>query len=188
MQAAQDLFYRKGYLATSVDEILTTAGISKSNLYYHFKSKEELGLGVLENRTEDIRVMFISTLSNTDILPRERVLRYLNLLVDMQTHHLGKMGCPLGNLVAEMAEHSELFRCKLNKLFEDMNKTLADLIHEGQITGEFRKDASAEEIAALIIQTVQGMHLLVKCTKCMDDFRKTAALLLLLISDQPVRV
>ena len=48
LDAAVAAFGQKGYEATSVDELLATAGVSPSNFYYHFDSKEKLALEVLE--------------------------------------------------------------------------------------------------------------------------------------------
>ncbi|MGA2795854.1 MAG: helix-turn-helix domain-containing protein [Roseiarcus sp.] len=42
LDAAYELFYRKGFSRVSVDEIAAFAGLTKRTLYYHFKSKDEL--------------------------------------------------------------------------------------------------------------------------------------------------
>src|SRR4051812_32638660 len=46
--AAAAVFDERGYTAATVTEILTRAGVTKGALYFHFSSKEELALGVLE--------------------------------------------------------------------------------------------------------------------------------------------
>lgn len=48
-KTAEELFYEKGYTHTSVDEIIERSGTSKGTFYYHYKSKAELALGVLES-------------------------------------------------------------------------------------------------------------------------------------------
>ena len=42
LQAAYELFYRKGYARVGVDAIAAKAGVTKRTLYYHFKSKDDL--------------------------------------------------------------------------------------------------------------------------------------------------
>jgi AcrR family transcriptional regulator len=49
LAAAQKLFQRKGYRGTTTDEIARRAGVTKGALYYHFKTKEDVLLGILEN-------------------------------------------------------------------------------------------------------------------------------------------
>ncbi len=46
LAAAGILFIKKGYDATSVDDIAEAANVAKGTLYYHFKSKDEVLLGL----------------------------------------------------------------------------------------------------------------------------------------------
>src|SRR5690242_18163717 len=48
LDAAYELFYRKGFARVSVDEIAALAKVTKRTLYYHFKSKDQLLAAVLE--------------------------------------------------------------------------------------------------------------------------------------------
>src|SRR6266536_5784865 len=48
LDAAYELFYRKGFGRVGVDEVAAFAGVTKRTLYYHFKSKDELLAAVLE--------------------------------------------------------------------------------------------------------------------------------------------
>ncbi|MDD3898456.1 MAG: TetR/AcrR family transcriptional regulator [Syntrophomonas sp.] len=50
---AKTLFSRKGYSGTSIQDICSAAGCSKGNLYYHFKSKEELFLYLEEQASAE---------------------------------------------------------------------------------------------------------------------------------------
>src|ERR1700683_4851559 len=48
LQAASREIYRSGFQSASLDKILASAGVTKGALYYHFKSKEDLGYAVGE--------------------------------------------------------------------------------------------------------------------------------------------
>lgn len=52
LDAAYELFYRKGFTRVGVDEIAAFAGITKRSLYYHFKSKDELLAAVFDLQRE----------------------------------------------------------------------------------------------------------------------------------------
>jgi AcrR family transcriptional regulator len=52
LDAAYELFYRKGFNRVGVDEIAAASGVTKRSLYYHFKSKDELLGSVLELQHE----------------------------------------------------------------------------------------------------------------------------------------
>ena len=76
VETATKLFRFFGYNGTSIDRLIKTAGVSKSNFYYYFESKEELGLEVLGNilRSEEERISEI--LLNTDMNPLERMVSF----------------------------------------------------------------------------------------------------------------
>ena len=50
LQAAYELFYKRGFVRVGVDEIAEGAGLTKRTLYYHFESKDELLAAVLERQ------------------------------------------------------------------------------------------------------------------------------------------
>jgi AcrR family transcriptional regulator len=52
--AAAHLFARRGYAATTVEDIVTEAGVSKPMLYRHFESKKELHMKLLERRRDEL--------------------------------------------------------------------------------------------------------------------------------------
>jgi len=92
LDVSLELFYRNGYQATSVDDIIALAKVSKSNFYYHFKSKEDLGLLVLNQRREDLMRSLDCMLGDCDECPKERLLRFVDHLVDTQEAELKKGG------------------------------------------------------------------------------------------------
>lgn len=164
LQVARELFYRGGYLATSVDDILQLAKVSKSNFYYHFKSKEDLGIAVLQERCEEFEKALAATLLNESISPCRRLQGFLSVLAQSHSDD-DPGGCPFGNLVAEMSQHSERFRRHLSDMFSGLTDTIGGVVEEGQRAGEFRKDVDAPSVGALIVQAIQGAELLAKCHK-----------------------
>lgn len=70
---AVDLFFRKGYFATSISEITRGSGIQKASLYYHYTSKEDLLFHILETIMDDLTGFLHQNLSTfTDIEGRMR--------------------------------------------------------------------------------------------------------------------
>jgi AcrR family transcriptional regulator len=61
LQVAKKKFSKKGYQKTSMNEIVTAAGVSKGSLFYHYRSKEELFFRVL-NQSIDVEFQRIFTI------------------------------------------------------------------------------------------------------------------------------
>ena len=50
LAAADDLFYRQGYTATGVNQIIGEAGVARASFYQYFPSKEKLAVAYLQRR------------------------------------------------------------------------------------------------------------------------------------------
>jgi TetR/AcrR family transcriptional repressor of nem operon len=170
LAVAEEMLYQGGYTQTSIEDIIVRARVSKSNFYYHFRSKEELGMAVLR-----------ATLNDDALPPRERLARFLEQVIRAQEETLQKGGCPFGNLVVEMSERSERFRCRLSSMFNALVDRLAEVIRLGQQEGVFREDVPARDLGALVLHTLQGMQLITKCEKCVDGSRRSARVLRILL-------
>lgn len=53
-RVAVDLFFRKGYFATSISEIARGCGIQKASIYYHFAGKEDLLFSIMESTMQEL--------------------------------------------------------------------------------------------------------------------------------------
>jgi len=163
IESAQDLFHSYGYHNTSIDDILKSTGVTKSNFYYHFKSKEELGLLILERRIKEYEIRYLSdTLGNTSISPERRLKNYYKNVTSFHKDLNCQRGCPFGNLALEMSDTNENFRQRLSDFFNHWQKIIEGCIKEGIKKKEFRGDLSAKSISQLILSHLEGAVLMVK--------------------------
>ena len=61
-----DLFFKKGYFATSISDIAKGSGIQKASIYYHYPSKEELLFHILESTMLDLTAFLKNCLEQTE--------------------------------------------------------------------------------------------------------------------------
>ena len=169
LESAKKLFHLKGFQQTSVDDILRDSGVTKSNFYYHFDSKEalcheeELGLIYLDRRIKQYETEVLSTtLENKSQSPSLRLDKFYKKVKAFHSDLGSVKGCPFGNLAIEMSGVNEKFRERLSAFFIIWEKTIKDCIEEGIKRGEFRKDISPEVIARLILSHLEGAILMVK--------------------------
>jgi AcrR family transcriptional regulator len=66
LDAALEVFARRGYNGSSIDEIAQTAGISKALIYEHFPSKRELHVSLIEHHVQDIFERLAVAAATTD--------------------------------------------------------------------------------------------------------------------------
>lgn len=102
VEAANRLFYERGFNQTSFTDIAVAAAIPRGNFYYYFKSKDEILDAVVARRLEDIRAMLAEWEHSIDD-PRTRLKRYVQILLNEEDAIL-RYGCPMGTLSMELGK------------------------------------------------------------------------------------
>jgi len=162
-ESAKELFHQNGFQNTSIDSILESTGITKSNLYYHFKSKEELGLLVLEKRIKEYeRDFFSDTFNNKEITPKQRLTKYYKKVAAHYKNLGYRYGCPFGNLALELSDTNEKFRTCLSEFFDHWQKAIEQCIKDGIKQKQFRNDISPKNISQLILSNLEGAIMMSK--------------------------
>lgn len=109
MDIAQDAVMRKGFAATSIDEIIAQAGITKSGFFYHFRDKNDLAKALLQRYLDDEWTVFHKLFEQADALsedPLHSFLIFLKLFADLMADlPSGHPGC----LVASYVYSEHLF-------------------------------------------------------------------------------
>jgi TetR/AcrR family transcriptional repressor of nem operon len=167
LTCARDLFYFAGYQTTSVDDILRETGVAKSNFYYHFRTKDELGLAVLNLQLVEFERNALAALSNSDEDPARRLGGFCDSLTRAQEQMQRLGGCPFGNLAGALSnrdddERTARFREALCGVFRQVQAALASCLREGIDSGVFRDDVDAERLAMTVLATVEGLMLMTK--------------------------
>lgn len=169
LASAKELFHEHGFQQTSVDEILKKSGVTKSNFYYHFKSKEELGLIILERFIKQYEAdVLMKTLGNKSLGPSERLVEFYNAVKTFHRDLNNPKGCPFGNMAIEMSGSNENFREKLSAFFNSWEKVIEECINEGMSTGDFRSDLHPGVVAQLILSHLEGAIMMVKTHRSIE--------------------
>lgn len=164
LQAAMELFHLKGFQATGLEEILAKSGVCKSNFYYHFKGKDELGLCVIEQKIRDMQQDYIGpTLDNPELSPRERLIGFFRKMIQFCGEHGCHRGCIFGNLTLELSDHHEEMRALLSDFFRGLEYRVKLTLEEGERTGSLNlRGMASAEAASAIVSLLQGGILLTK--------------------------
>ena len=109
LDIAQDAVLNKGFAATSIDEIIAEAGLTKSGFFYHFKDKNDLAKALLQRYLDHEWEVFDRLFKQADTLsedPLHSFLIFLKLLADtLADLPNGHPGC----LVASYIYQEHLF-------------------------------------------------------------------------------
>jgi TetR/AcrR family transcriptional regulator, transcriptional repressor for nem operon len=172
LEAATAMFGQVGYQAASVDDILEASSVSPSNFYYHFRSKEELALEVLEGYFDKSRQRIAPLFMNKKLSDSAKLEQLHQTFVKKMTENGCCGGCPLGNLAQELSDTHPDFRRRLADFFEECMEGIAAVVRHGVRSGEFRRDVDPEAAAYLLLGAIEGLVLLSKNMKTTAPLEK----------------
>ena len=109
------LFRQKGYTATSINDIIQAAGLTKGALYHHFQSKEQLGLEAIAQVKNYFREHIFIHISPTPDQALLELTRFNQQIEQFFSEH--ENGCLLANLTLELGASYELFRDEILDYF-----------------------------------------------------------------------
>ena len=166
LKVAYKLIYENGYNQASVDGIISKAKISKSNFYYHFKSKESLAIAVLDLRIEQyVNEVINETLTNNKLTPLKKLESFYNKVVKFHKKNECKYGCPFGNLASEMSSKNHRFRKKLEAFFEQLREKIELCLKDGIEKKEFSDKLNPKLFSEIILSHLEGAILISKTFK-----------------------
>lgn len=158
LQKAFDLIYVKGYQTTSVDEIIATTQVTKGAFYYHFKTKDGMGLAIINELLKPtFKKTFIDPLGNDDH-PLDNIYELMySILMENEILKV-EYGCPASNFTQEMAPWNIDFTKALNELSRQWENAMIEAIEKGKQTGIISKDADAKGIAVWVMSGYWGVR------------------------------
>jgi TetR/AcrR family transcriptional regulator, transcriptional repressor for nem operon len=102
VEAADTLFYQRGFEKTSFADIAGQVKLSRGNFYYHFKTKDEILAAVIALRAEKTQAMLDGWAEDART-PVDRLCRFAEMMV-RNRKDIQRYGCPVGTLCAELAK------------------------------------------------------------------------------------
>jgi len=128
LDTATDLFYRQGYRATGVNEIIAKSGVAKATFYAHFPAKETLALAYVQsmNATET-RVIEEGIKKYKG--PYEKLIGLLEFLTPWSEER-DYRGCAYLNMSSEIPDHSNPVRRESKAHYDVLRHLIGRLMRE----------------------------------------------------------
>jgi TetR/AcrR family transcriptional regulator, transcriptional repressor for nem operon len=150
VEGAREVIHQQGVEKTTIADIAEAADVPLGNVYYYFKTKDELVSAAIESHARDVRALLESLESGRS--PQAR-LKALVRELTAQSELAARYGCPLGSLCSE-----------LDKRTDGLDSTCAQLLElpidwaEIQFRLMGRRDA--RDLAVALMASYQGIALL----------------------------
>jgi len=153
LDAAEELFGRHGFEGVSMNTLAQQVGISKANIFHHFKTKEELYMTVLYRA----RRRFVTQL--VDLTSRQQNgEQQIEMLTHAYVKHMLDHEPLVRLIMRDLTEKRRSSKSLADRLFADNFTDLTEVVREGQARGELRADFNPG-MAIVIISAVSILYL-----------------------------
>jgi AcrR family transcriptional regulator len=152
VEAARDLVYRQGVARTTLADIATAADVPLGNVYYYFKTKDDIIGAVVDTHAHRLTTD-LAELDRRHRTPKARLKALVGLVLAERRDVIAQYGCPFGTLSSELAKHTD----KPNPMAAPLMQVSLDWA-EKQFRAMGRRDA--HDLAVELVAAFQGITVL----------------------------
>ncbi|MET0235114.1 MAG: TetR/AcrR family transcriptional regulator [Kibdelosporangium sp.] len=161
LRAALDLFWRKGYEATSVQDLVEHLGIGRASIYATFGTKHELYLRALDRYCEDMAGLNMYVLSPSGpALPAIREL--VQSFADAALSDPDQKGCFITNTAVECLPHDRLAARRVDIGLNGLESAIVGALTRARDQGEIGADKDPLSLARFLVTLLQGVRVIAK--------------------------
>lgn len=163
LRKAMQLFWRKGYGATSVQDLGAELGLKPGSLYNTFQDKHSLFLEALDCYQADEGGAACALLAGSGSA-RAQIRQILETVVEVDLADPESKGCLIVNTAAELAPHDPLVRQRVVAARAQLLQALRAAVLRGQQSGEIGTRHNPDVLAAFLVNALHGLRLTAKIT------------------------
>lgn len=175
LEKARDLFWEKGYNATSMQDLVDTMGLNRGSIYDTYGDKHSLYLQCLTDYVNK-NACSCSSMAQMQGTPLEVIGSAINAIVENSISN--EKSCMVVKSTFELANSDEEVRKLAKKNIEQMSKLFEALIVKAQVVGEINKDINPALLADFIVSSFSGFSQNYALFRNPKQVRKMAALLI----------
>jgi TetR/AcrR family transcriptional regulator, transcriptional repressor for nem operon len=159
LDSATELFWRKGYEAASMRELLDAMGIGRGSFYDTFGDKHTLFLSALD-RFQEVRTSWVEDVLRGEGLDgiEEVFRRSLDGLFQFQPPR----GCLLANSAVELAPHDPEVAARISDYIRRTEDAFRGALVRARDRGKIPSDSDPRALARFLVNTLHGLRVLAR--------------------------
>ncbi|MEO0339132.1 MAG: TetR/AcrR family transcriptional regulator [Bacteroidota bacterium] len=166
LREGMEILWSNGYNGTSVNDIVSAAGVPKGSFYFYFDSKDDFVLKALERYYLMECKPAFRLLEEKNKSAKERLLSFYRFRNENMKEELNcEKGSMICNISNEMSEHNEAIRSKIKGLHAMTHKKIIKVVDEAQEEGSMKKNIPAAEVVDFIENVFNGALITMKENK-----------------------
>jgi TetR/AcrR family transcriptional repressor of nem operon len=164
LDRAIQLFWRKGYDGTSVQEIVDQTGVNRFSLYSAFGDKRALFLAACERYRRLVVTKRLESMERSQA-GIAAIRGFFTDLIDLLASERGWRGCLMTNATVEVAPHDGEAAQQSRAYLERMNTAFHAVLMRARARGEIGARQSLNDYARYLTTVVQGLAVVAKVSR-----------------------
>jgi AcrR family transcriptional regulator len=149
------LFSEKGYSDTTVDDIVSSSGVSKGGIYTYFKSKEEIFLAIAEERLTNRKKLIESF--NSNMSSKEKITEYINWILNWIIDEKNMLQLKFTFEFWSVTSRNDNIKNFAIQRYNQVSKDLYKILEEGIHRGEFKSNLDIEATCYIILSSTDSI-------------------------------
>ena len=155
-----ELFYQQGYYNTSIDDILKKLSLSKGAFYYHFQSKEDFFISIVQNLLfQKVYSMLVEPIEGQED-PLNVISKSIEDALETAEHNTMDFGFVLSNFITEFNGKSPEIMKYLMDIMKVWEVNLITTLQKGKTDGYVDRHVDSEAVATYVISSYIGVRTL----------------------------
>ena len=146
----------KGFNNTGIAEILAVAKVPKGSFYHYFKSKDDLGLAIIDHYGQQLRVGLSEHLAHAEGSALTRLRSYFETILAYFEGKLASCNCLLGNLGQELSMQNALMRDTIFGHYRALENVIAECLRQAKAEGELASHQDEQMLAKMFFASWEG--------------------------------
>jgi TetR/AcrR family transcriptional repressor of nem operon len=158
---AMELFWRKGYEATSMRDLLEGMGIGRGSFYDTYGDKRSLFLAAL-NRFEKTRTAWVPEALEEGDSPLEVIGYVFERTVDGLVSFEPRRGCLLANSAVELAPHDPEVAERISRYVRRTEDAFDRVLKRARAAGEIPEHKDPRALARFLVNNLHGLRVMAR--------------------------
>jgi TetR/AcrR family transcriptional repressor of nem operon len=161
IQQAATLFNQRGFIGSSISDVMQCTGLQKGGIYRHFESKEQLALAAFDYAQQQSTNRLVEAVA-AETSAVQKLLAFIGAFHALTLHPPVPGGCPILNTIVDSDDGDPALRERVVSVVRGWEQLIERIVADGVAQGSVRRDIDPQAVATLLIATLEGGILLAR--------------------------
>ncbi len=185
IDVSRDLFHRRGYYNTSINDIIDNSGVKKGSLYFHYKSKDALIIEVLNEALEKYEKEISAGVKHK--APSDQIDDMIEAITGYHVNGDISKGCLFGNMALEIGHDGSDIAGFIEGVFKRWENKFITLFTQAEENGEYKLKEPPKVLARMILATIEGGVLLSKISDNTEPLKDCTQFIRTVLNERRVK-